>query len=193
LYCHVWGVCMTNITGSGFDDRIYWHFFTITISNNSSQSLVSYDMLHSLLDYECLLFYYDWLGSDLRTVRFYCDCLERRLSYDWIVLLFTAPCIVYRVSMETVCCLAVVTGACLQNHLFVAQWTSALSPLFRLSGVIHNMESVSRLVFILIYAYWWNAYWKFSRKIFKFLFLATVFTDNPSIDSLLYFTNIKSI
>jgi hypothetical protein len=29
------------------------------------------DSLHSLLDYECLLFYSDWLGSDLRIGHFF--------------------------------------------------------------------------------------------------------------------------
>jgi hypothetical protein len=28
-YCHIWGVCVTNITGSGFDDWIYWHFLQL--------------------------------------------------------------------------------------------------------------------------------------------------------------------
>jgi hypothetical protein len=49
------------ITGSGVDDFIYWHFFTITTTYNSSQSMTVYDSLHSLLDYECLLFHlYEW-------------------------------------------------------------------------------------------------------------------------------------
>jgi hypothetical protein len=49
--------------------------------------MAAYDSLHSLLDYECLLFHCDWLGSDLRISHFfYCDCLERRLCYEWIVL-----------------------------------------------------------------------------------------------------------
>jgi hypothetical protein len=34
----------------------------------------------------CLLFHCDWLGSDLRIGHFfYCDCLERQLSYEWII------------------------------------------------------------------------------------------------------------
>jgi hypothetical protein len=40
--------------GSGLDDCIYWHFFTITINCDSSQSTTVYDSLHSLLNYECL-------------------------------------------------------------------------------------------------------------------------------------------
>jgi hypothetical protein len=44
IYCHVSGVPWLIITGSGLDDWIYWHFFTITINYNSSQSC------------ECLLF-----------------------------------------------------------------------------------------------------------------------------------------
>jgi hypothetical protein len=42
--------------GSGLDDCIYWQFFTITINEDSSQSITVYDSLHSLLDYECLPF-----------------------------------------------------------------------------------------------------------------------------------------
>jgi hypothetical protein len=30
-------VCVTNIMGSEFDDWIYWHLFTITVSQNSSR------------------------------------------------------------------------------------------------------------------------------------------------------------
>jgi hypothetical protein len=40
---------------SGFDDWTYWHFFTITINYDSSQTMTIYDSLHSLLDYKCLL------------------------------------------------------------------------------------------------------------------------------------------
>jgi hypothetical protein len=35
--------------------------------------VTSYDSVHSLLDYECLLFHCDWLGSDLRIGHFYRD------------------------------------------------------------------------------------------------------------------------
>jgi hypothetical protein len=31
------------ITGSGLDDCIYWHFFTIKINNSSSQLVAAYD------------------------------------------------------------------------------------------------------------------------------------------------------
>jgi hypothetical protein len=55
--CHVSRVPWLIITGSGLDDWIYWHFLTITINYNSSQSMDVQDLLHSLLDYECLLFY----------------------------------------------------------------------------------------------------------------------------------------
>jgi hypothetical protein len=70
-YCHVSGVPWRIITGPGLDDWIYWHLplqsLLITITYNSSQSMTAQDSLHSLLDYECLLFYCDWLGSDLRS------------------------------------------------------------------------------------------------------------------------------
>jgi hypothetical protein len=36
-YCHVSGVRWLIIMGSGLDDGIYWHFFTITTNYNSSQ------------------------------------------------------------------------------------------------------------------------------------------------------------
>jgi hypothetical protein len=41
---------------------------SIAITNNydSSESMTASDSLHFLLDYECLLFHCDWLGSDLR-------------------------------------------------------------------------------------------------------------------------------
>jgi hypothetical protein len=42
--------------GSGFDDWIYWHFFTITVNYDSSQSMTVYDSLSSLLNYQCLPF-----------------------------------------------------------------------------------------------------------------------------------------
>jgi hypothetical protein len=38
-YCHVWGVPWRIIMGSGLDDWICWHFFTITTNYNSSQSV----------------------------------------------------------------------------------------------------------------------------------------------------------
>jgi hypothetical protein len=64
------GVCLSNIVtykglawliimGSGFDEWIYWHFFTTTINYDSSQSMTLYESLHSLLNYERLLFHCD--------------------------------------------------------------------------------------------------------------------------------------
>jgi hypothetical protein len=44
---------------------------TIIIDYNSWQSTTAQDSLHSLLDYECLLFYCDWLVSDLRVGHFF--------------------------------------------------------------------------------------------------------------------------
>jgi hypothetical protein len=41
LYCHVFGVAWLIIMGSGFDDWIYWHFFTITINYYSSYSILT--------------------------------------------------------------------------------------------------------------------------------------------------------
>jgi hypothetical protein len=45
--------------GSGFDDWIYLHFFTITVNYDSSQSMTVSDSLHSSLDYECFLVHCD--------------------------------------------------------------------------------------------------------------------------------------
>jgi hypothetical protein len=70
-YCYVSGVPWRVITGFELDDWIYWHFFTITTNYNSSQSVTVYDSLHSLMDYECLLFCRNWLGSDLRIGHFF--------------------------------------------------------------------------------------------------------------------------
>jgi hypothetical protein len=69
-YSQVSGVLdwMTGFTGSSI---------TITTNDNSSRSMIVYDSLHSLLDYECLLFYYD----ESRTKNF-CSYIE--LPYEWI-------------------------------------------------------------------------------------------------------------
>jgi hypothetical protein len=45
--------------GSTLNYWIYWHFFTIPINYDSSQSMTVYDSLHSLLDHERLLFHCD--------------------------------------------------------------------------------------------------------------------------------------
>jgi hypothetical protein len=44
---------------------------TIAMNYNSSQLMTAWDSLHSLLDYECLLFHCDRLGSDLRIGHFF--------------------------------------------------------------------------------------------------------------------------
>jgi hypothetical protein len=60
-YCHVCGVSWLIITGSGFYDWVYWHFFTITTNYNSShiEVLQNYDfsLTNALLIYEWTLFY----------------------------------------------------------------------------------------------------------------------------------------
>jgi hypothetical protein len=55
---------------SELDDWIYWHFFTITINYDYSQSVTAQDSPHSLLDYECLLFY----------------CEERRITPELVLV-----------------------------------------------------------------------------------------------------------
>jgi hypothetical protein len=100
-YCHVSGYPWLIIKGSALDDWIYCHFFTITINYNSSQSVTACDSLHSLLDYDCLLFHSDWLGSDLRIghiFRFRCplvntpqlntpllNCLRNSVTNEWLM------------------------------------------------------------------------------------------------------------
>jgi hypothetical protein len=63
--------------------------FTITTNYNNCQSVAAYVSLHSLLDYECLPFCCDWLGSDLRIGHFFsfrCPLVNTPLncSYEWI-------------------------------------------------------------------------------------------------------------
>jgi hypothetical protein len=66
-----------------------------------------YDSLHSLPDYECLLFRCDWLGSvtsstsvvhwlALHSWTLNFSRILRRLGYGWLSLLCTAPYIDYR-------------------------------------------------------------------------------------------------
>jgi hypothetical protein len=61
---------------SGLDDWIYWHFFTITVNYDSSQSMTVSDLLHCLLEHERLLFHCD----EWRITAHVLNCLERCLS-----------------------------------------------------------------------------------------------------------------
>jgi hypothetical protein len=70
--------------GSGFDYRIYCHFFTITANCGSSQSMTVYDSPHSLLDYESLLFHCD----GCRTTN---HCSHFELPSDLIYERITTP------------------------------------------------------------------------------------------------------
>jgi hypothetical protein len=70
MYIVTWLIIM----GSGFDDRFYWNFFTITTNYNWSQLMTVHDSLYSLLDYECLLFHQRPITAHRL------NCLERRLS-----------------------------------------------------------------------------------------------------------------
>jgi hypothetical protein len=47
-------------------------YVTIKTNYDRSQSMAACDSLHSLLDYERLLFHCDWLGSGLRIGHFFC-------------------------------------------------------------------------------------------------------------------------
>jgi hypothetical protein len=91
IYRHVSGVLWLIITGYGLDNWIYCHIYLqsllITINYKSSQAVTAYDSLHSLLDYKCLLFHCDWLGSDLRIGHFYEWQTKNQiwlLIYEWI-------------------------------------------------------------------------------------------------------------
>jgi hypothetical protein len=70
------GLVWLIIMGLGFDDWVYWHFFTITINYDSSQSVTVYNLLHSLLDHEWLFFHYIEWQITAHTL----NCLERHLS-----------------------------------------------------------------------------------------------------------------
>jgi hypothetical protein len=111
IYCHVFWVPWLNKNGFW----IVWldllalllQLLLITINYNSSQLMTTLGSLHSLLDYECLLFYCDWLGSDLRVGHFFsfrCPLVntpqlntQSRLQSDWltnqlrILLLYLVP------------------------------------------------------------------------------------------------------
>jgi hypothetical protein len=45
--------------------------------------MADYDSLHSLLDYECLLFHCDWLGSDLRIRHFFSSVVRWLVLHSW--------------------------------------------------------------------------------------------------------------
>jgi hypothetical protein len=51
--------------------------------------MTAYDSLRSLLDYECLTFHCDWLGSDLRIsherrMKTHLQLNSPELSYEWL-------------------------------------------------------------------------------------------------------------
>jgi hypothetical protein len=110
--------------GSGLDDWIYWHFFTSTLSYDSSQSMALSDSLHSLLDHERLLFCVSdlvlshesvtsslsvvhWLTIHGRTLKFW---ILLRLNHwtplwmlkDWTLLNWTSRRPEYRSPSRTV-------------------------------------------------------------------------------------------
>jgi hypothetical protein len=79
---------------------------TITLNYNTSTSKTTSDTLHSLLDYESLLFHCDWLCSDLRVDHFFsfrCPLVntpqlntQLRLQSDWLLFyesLTTTSCL----------------------------------------------------------------------------------------------------
>jgi hypothetical protein len=89
------------IMGSGFDECVYWHFFTITINYNSSQLMTVHDSFLSLLDHDRLLFHYShievpWTTSYLTNPSWrISDCLERRLANEFLKSLH---CSLYRLA-----------------------------------------------------------------------------------------------
>jgi hypothetical protein len=106
------------IMGCGFDDWVYWHFFTIMINYDSSQSMTVYNSLHSLLGYECILFYCDewWMTNhcshtELPWITNYDSHLTNALLiYEW-TLFYNFGRTDKRVSSQTVTCYSpVVTG-----------------------------------------------------------------------------------
>jgi hypothetical protein len=75
------GLSWLVIVSSGFDDWIYWHFFTITINYDSLQSVTLYESLHSLLNHERFLFHCDeWRKKNFCSlITFYCS------TTDWLL------------------------------------------------------------------------------------------------------------
>jgi hypothetical protein len=65
MYCHVSGVCVTNKTGFGFDDLIYWAFIQLVITVNKSLS----DTLSSSSDWAL-----HWNYSDFQLNSFVLLC-----------------------------------------------------------------------------------------------------------------------
>jgi hypothetical protein len=67
---------VSRVRGSVTNNNRFWIRWldllkpSFTTTYNSSQSMTPWDSLHSVLDYECLLFCCDWLGSDLRIGHF---------------------------------------------------------------------------------------------------------------------------
>jgi hypothetical protein len=89
IYYLIFWIPWLIITGSGFHDWIYWHFITITINYNSSQSMTDYDWLHSLLDHEHLPFHCDeWRQTNHWA---HTELCELRLSDESSLLACTAP------------------------------------------------------------------------------------------------------
>jgi hypothetical protein len=94
-YSHASGVPW-RITGSGLDDWIYWHFYYslfITINYNSANRWLP--KTRSIPSCTTSVFYWDWLGSDLRVGHFFsfrCPLVntpqlntQSRLQSDWIL------------------------------------------------------------------------------------------------------------
>jgi hypothetical protein len=54
-----WVVRVMKLMCSRSGEWIYWCSFTVTLSYDSLQLLTVYDLLHSVLDHECLPFCYE--------------------------------------------------------------------------------------------------------------------------------------
>jgi hypothetical protein len=88
------------IAGSGLDDLTYWQLlFSITRNHNQLQELtikssaelffLDYRGLAPFSFYDWLLFYGDWLGSDLRVTQLWIpndDWSDCWLQYEWMPL-----------------------------------------------------------------------------------------------------------
>jgi hypothetical protein len=66
---------LSRVRGSVPNNHGFWIWWLVLLpllyNYNSSQSMTALDSLQSLLDYECLLFHCDWLGSGLRINHFF--------------------------------------------------------------------------------------------------------------------------
>jgi hypothetical protein len=82
------GVSWLIIMGPGFDDWIYWHFFTIAVNYDSLQSMTLYDSLHFLTTsvFSSTTTNDDWRIT-VHTLKSYNDVCLTSHTYEYIMTL----------------------------------------------------------------------------------------------------------